>query len=133
MRVRTLGLLTALLPAACASPPAGFDSPEPAARLAAITRAAEERDETAIPKLIEMLTSDDPVVRMAAIRTLERLTGTTMGYHYADPEWTRRERIREWVEWYSRQHPNGTPSRTGAEPGNPWPARRGWPIQGKQA
>src|SRR5690606_40005668 len=84
VRVRTLGLLTALLPAACASPPAGFDSPEPAARLAAITRAAEQRDETATPKLIEMLTSDDPVVRMAAIRTLERLTGTTMGYPYAD-------------------------------------------------
>jgi hypothetical protein len=105
VRSRLFAALTLFL-ASCASPPGGFDSPEPAARLAAITKAAETRDRSAIPHLIEMLESDDPLVRMAAIRTLEDLTGQTHGYEHSDPEWKRKEAIKAWVEWYKAQRPS---------------------------
>jgi HEAT repeat protein len=63
--------------AGCASSPRGWESPEPAARLAAVTEAGRTSDRSAIPHLIESLCHDDPVVRLAAIRTLEQLTGQT--------------------------------------------------------
>src|SRR5207237_1315387 len=72
--------LCAVFGAACASPPRGFDSPVSDARLEAIGEAARTRDPAAIPHLIEMLESDDPAVRMASIRTLELITGQTLGY-----------------------------------------------------
>lgn len=95
----------ALAAAGCAKPPTGFESPVPAARLDAITEAAETGDRGAIPDLIAMLDSDDPVVRLAAIRTLERLTGETLGYDYAGPEWERRDKVAAWVEWYRVHQP----------------------------
>lgn len=104
----------ALAAAGCAKPPTGFESPVPAARLDAITEAAETGDRSAIPNLITMLESDDPVVRMAAIRTLERLTGETLGYDYAGPEWERRDKVAAWVEWYRENQPGGGP---GTQPG----------------
>ena len=58
------------------------------------------------PKLIEFLNSDDPVVRLASIRTLEVLTGQTLGYDYAAPEWRRQDMIRAWVEWYNLREPS---------------------------
>jgi hypothetical protein len=90
----------------CASPPAGFESPVPAARLEAITHAAQTRDEGSIPDLIAMLDSDDPVVRLAAIRTLERITGTTLGYDYAAPAWQRRDAVKAWADWYKVDGPD---------------------------
>lgn len=102
----------------CASPPAGFDSPEPSQRLRAVLRAAREKDQTAIPKMIRFLNSDDPALRFASIRTLESLTGQTLGYDYAAPEWQRRDQIQAWVTWNNQR--NGTeqapsqPSKTGA-------------------
>lgn len=83
----------------CAGPPEGFDSPEPAARIRAITRAAREEDRSAIPDVVESLDSDDPAVRLIAIRALEKLTGTTRGYDHADAEWRRREAVDRWVAW----------------------------------
>lgn len=79
----------------------------PAARLDAITKAAEQHDESAIPDLITMLESDDPVVRMAALRTLQLLTGQTLGYDYAAPEWERRDKVQAWKQWYQAEHPGG--------------------------
>ena len=78
----------------------------PEERLKAIVKAAREKDQSAIPKLIMFLDSDDPAVRLAAIRTLESLTGQTLGYDHAAPEWKRREMIQAWVEWDNRR---GTP------------------------
>jgi hypothetical protein len=101
--VRTLALgLLAVVPG-CASPQGGFGSPDPAAKLPAIAKASQDHDLSAIPQLIESLQSDDPVVRMASIRTLENLTGQTLGYDYADPPWVREDHVREWVDWYKRQ------------------------------
>ena len=93
--------------AGCASPPGGFDSPVPAERLKAMSRAAKDGDQSAVPKVIGFLNSDDPVVRLTAIRTLESLTGQTLGYDHAAPEAQRRQMAGVWVEWYNRGGPAG--------------------------
>jgi hypothetical protein len=97
--------------AACARPPVGFDSPEPASRLYAITDAARTMDRSAIPSLIALLDSDDPAVRMFSFRTLEKLTGQTLGYDHAAPEWEREPAVDRWIDWYQ--------SRPGSEEAQP--------------
>lgn len=106
-----LPLLGATLAAACSSPPGGFDSPEPSARLRATAAAAEKKDPAAVPHLIEQLASDDPLVRMASIRTLEEITGQTLGYQHWGAEPQRQKAIRAWVDWYNRERP-GAPGPT---------------------
>ncbi len=89
----------------CANPEAavGFREPDPAARLRAIRQAAETRDRAAIGPLIGVLESDDAAERLLAIRSLERLTGQTLGYDHAGPVEERRAAARKWAEWYSQQ------------------------------
>ena len=99
-------LLTAGLIAACVPNPQGFDSPAPAARLEAVMKASREEDRDKIPDLITTLRSDDPAVRLFSIRTLEQLTGETLGYHYADSERRREDAIARWIEWYDRTKGN---------------------------
>ncbi len=95
--------LSVLAMAACASPPReSFDSPDPAARRAAIVRAAAEEDTTKVPDLVRMLDSDDPAVRLLAIGTLQRLTGETLGYDYAAPARDRDEAVQRWVSYAER-------------------------------
>lgn len=73
-----------------------FDSPEPAARNAAIVEAASEGDHEAIPDLVRMLESDDPATRLLAITTLERLTGETHGYVARDKPSVRHDAVVRW-------------------------------------
>ena len=89
--------------AACAQPPRGFESPVPSERVKAATAAADRGDASAIPDLIRMLESDDPLVRMTSIRALERLTGRTLGYEHSAPEPQRQEAIARWVAWYNER------------------------------
>lgn len=96
---------------ACSSPPRGFASPDPGARLDAIVDAAADEDPGAVRPLIVLLESDDPAVRLAAIRTLERITGETFGYDFAAPAWKRREQVDRWEAWYRDTR--------GVEPGAP--------------
>ena len=77
----------------------GFDSPDPTSRLAAISDAGARGDREAIPQLIEQLESSDPGARLLAIRSLERITGETLGYHHADPWWERAPAVRRWRRW----------------------------------
>lgn len=86
---------------ACAGPSpreATLDSDNPAGKLYAIRKAAQSRDRSKIPSLVEQLNHDDPAVRMMAINALERMTGTRLGYNpYADlPE--RGEAVERWAE-----------------------------------
>lgn len=83
----------------CTPIPKGFDSPEPAARIEAAVDAADRGDRSAIPQLIGLLDSDDPATRLVAIRSLERLTGQTLGYDHAAPEADREPAIARWVDW----------------------------------
>jgi hypothetical protein len=115
MRTTCCLAVMACLIAGCARPPGGFDSPEPAARLYAVTEAARTDDRAAIPSLVALLDSDDPAVRMLSIRTLERLTGQTLGYDHAAPEWERRDAVGRWIDWYRSQ--------PGLEPAQPAPSR----------
>jgi HEAT repeat protein len=76
-----------------------FHSPEPAARIAAILRAAERQDRGAIPDIVRMLDSDDPATRMAAIVALERLTGERFGYDPTAKPGERALAVARWAEW----------------------------------
>lgn len=69
-----------------------------------------------MPALVNQLDSDDPVVRLAAIRTLERFTGTTLGYEHADPPWERDQAIGRWRRYLATGAPEAA-----AQP--PSPAR----------
>lgn len=102
--VRPIALM-ALLIAGCSTPPGGWDSPEPAARLEAVLEAGRTGDRSAIPRLIESLRHDDPVVRLSSIQVLEGMTGQSLGYDYAAPEWARRDKVAAWMAWYKEQSP----------------------------
>lgn len=75
-----------------------FDAPDPASRAYAIERAARSGDRSRIPQLVEQLRSDDPLVRMMAIETLERLTGETMGYRHFDSVAARSAAVDRWSQ-----------------------------------
>ncbi len=99
----------------CSRPAASFDAADPSLRIEAIRKAAHDRDMTAVPSLISLLDSDDPAVRLLAIRTLEDLTSQTLGYDHAAPPWSRREAVDRWMRWYSQQ--GATPGPGAARPG----------------
>jgi len=80
----------------------GFGEPDPAARIRAIHRAAETDDRSAIPDLIRSLESDDAAERLLAIRTLERMTGRTLGYDHAADRGQREVAVKRWAEWYAQ-------------------------------
>lgn len=108
MRWMLLALVASL--SACASPPGGLESPVPAERVRSISRAAAARDSEAVDELVAMLRSDDPVVRMLAIRALEDITGETLGYDHAGPERSRTEAVERWEK---RLRPTGAGPREG--------------------
>lgn len=78
--------------------------------MVAITEAGVSGDRGAIPDLIEQLESNDPGARLLAIRSLERLTGLTLGYDHADPWWERDAAVGRWRDWADEQ---GLPAREG--------------------
>ena len=82
-----------------ASAPASFDTDAPDGRIEAIVAAARDNDRSTLANLIEQLDSDDPAVRMFSIRSIERMTGRTMGYRHSDPDHVRREAVDRWVAW----------------------------------
>jgi hypothetical protein len=100
--IAAIGLCLSVLSApGCTKPiPRGYDSHDPTGRIEAMLDTAASDDRSKIPALIEQLDSDDSAVRFTAIGTLERLTGQTLGYHYAARESERREATDRWVEWY---------------------------------
>lgn len=118
MQALHLSMVVACFGLASCAPPAekgGFESPSPGAKLYAITNAARTNDHSAVPELIEQLLSDDPVVRFAAIRTLEQLTGRTYGYQYYDELADRRRAVDRWVAAVESGELDSGPSR--AQPG----------------
>jgi HEAT repeat protein len=108
--VKATWLIPALLVASCGPTiKADFNSPEPAARNAAIVKAAESRDQHAVPDLVRMLDSDDPATRLLAINALERITGQTLGYDFAATEFQRRAAADRWQKWVE-DHPRSSTS-----------------------
>ena len=99
-----------LFAGACAAPPPrnDFSTPDTASRIESIKTAAGELDRSNVRQIVEQLDSDDPVVRMKAISTLQHLTGETNGYHYDDPPSIRSHAIERWVTYVNRNYPDTT-------------------------
>lgn len=93
-----LGVFSALACCSCSLPQqrADFDSIDPQERTLATIEAARSGDSASVPALIDQLESEDPGIRMLAIRSLERITGETKGFDYAAPEPARRQAVRIW-------------------------------------
>ena len=92
--------LTLAIPGGCGTVVgASFDDPTPQARIEAIERAGASGDRSALPRIVENLSSDDAAVRMAAIGALRRITGETLGYRFDAPEIERRAAIDRWKAW----------------------------------
>lgn len=100
----------------CADPgkEVSFEAQDPAARIRAIKQAARTEDRAAIPDLIQALDSEDPMQRLLAIRTLEKMTGQTLGYEHEAPWWQRDEAVQRWVEW-AREQGLAAPARSADE------------------
>lgn len=77
----------------------GFDSPDNALRIDASVHAADAGDAKAVPDLVRLLDSDDPATRLVAIRSLERITGTTLGYDHAGKASQREAGVQRWQAW----------------------------------
>jgi len=85
--------------AGCGGAPAanqGVDDAEPRARMASIAQPRGDADERRMWELIEALESDDPAVRMMAIATLERITGTRRGFEPYNSSETRQVAVDRW-------------------------------------
>jgi hypothetical protein len=86
----------------CAAPPLdqGFDSPEPASRIYAITRAARDGDPAALAGLVQSLESDDAAVRFLAIAELKRRNGgDDLGYRAYEAPHQRMDAVERWNRW----------------------------------
>jgi len=96
----------ALLAGACVHPrePIRFDSKDVNVRIAAIRRAARNKDKSAAPQVVLALDDEDPAVRFYAIEALRRLTGERKGYDYfeEDPD-LRRPAVEWWRAWVVEQ------------------------------
>ena len=96
-----LVLAGALVVSGCQGPglEAGFDAPDSGAKLHAAAKAAREHDRSSIPQLVELLSSDDPAVRVVAITALEGMTGQRLGYEHSGSERDRRAAVGRWRAW----------------------------------
>jgi len=93
-----------LLFASCSSAPKSFLSvSDPAAinRARAVAFGFQHSDAAAIPALIDRLTDDDPVVRLASHESLKKRTGQDFGYlPYAEGDELAAS-VSRWRQWWS--------------------------------
>lgn len=75
---------------------AELESPDTATRIRAIKWAGENKDQMAVPLLVDRLQEQDPSVRFFAIQALKRITGTDNGYNYAGCSEERAQAVERW-------------------------------------
>ena len=111
--------LMAGLPTGCAPPipSGGFDAPDPASRIYAAVRVAEEfgrdprmPDRATLEHLVAMLLSADPAERLIAGDTLRLVTGKELGYDPSAPLPVRAAAVDRWAAWVRTLPPEGDPS-----------------------
>ena len=111
--------LLAGLPTGCAPPipSGGFDAPDPASRIYAAVRVAEEfgrdprmPDRATLEHLVAMLLSADPAERLIAGDTLRLVTGKDLGYDPSAPLPVRAAAADRWAAWVRALPPAGGPS-----------------------
>jgi hypothetical protein len=95
--------------------PGALVSERPEERTLAVKHAAETRDRSAIPTLVDRLEDEDEAVRFYAILALERLTGTRLGYDYRSPETQRRQAVERWRQYARESTATTAPATTLAE------------------
>lgn len=78
----------------------GFDAEDSASRMYAIRDAGEQRDFSAVPRLIELLNASDPAERMMAINALDRITGERLDYSPYAPLTERQKKVEAWAMAY---------------------------------
>lgn len=75
---------------------ANINSGDVKERIFGIKAAAEAKDTSAIPLLVDRLEDEDDAVRFYAILALERITGERFGYHYSQPIDERARAVARW-------------------------------------
>jgi HEAT repeat protein len=102
-------LLLAIIASGCAankSPSAilaGLQSENPSKRMEACIAAAQQRERSAVPLLVDRLGDSDADVRFCAIRALCDITSQTFGYEYYQDEGQRAEAVARWRQWLREQ------------------------------
>ena len=101
MRAGLLGALSCALLSACGSidSRAKLQSPDANTRMDALLKAGNSGNENTVPQIVPALQSEDPLVRWAAQQSLEKLTGTTLGYGWSDSPSHRAAATQKWVAW----------------------------------
>lgn len=93
-----------------------MDSSAGVERAQAVMVIGEQKNWSAIPRLIERLEDDDVSVRVLAKQTLHDMTGRDFGYNaYAD-EIERREAVERWKTWWNSEGRSGGASASGGRP-----------------
>jgi HEAT repeat protein len=81
---------------------ANLNSDDPSLKIPAMRQAGQNHDQTAIPALIDALSSDDAAVRFYAINSLQQITGQQLGFIYYAPESQRDAAIERWKAWLAK-------------------------------
>ncbi|MEM1445698.1 MAG: hypothetical protein AAGF84_06570 [Planctomycetota bacterium] len=97
--ILTLGLMG--LTIGCTAPPVEPDlsSDRADAKVPALVEQAQRGDDADYAALVRALDDDDPAVRFAAVRSLEKLTGEDRGYRFFDSRLDRQEAVARWQDW----------------------------------
>ena len=98
-----------ILPSGCTFGRSGdyvknISSVKPEVATQAMGQAAQNKSQRAIVPLVKRLYSEDPVIRLSAIRALKDITGQDLGYRYYEPEIKRIEAIERWEAWIVEQN-----------------------------
>ena len=81
-----------------------ISSVKPEVATEAMNQAANNKSRRAIVPLVKRLYSEDPVIRLSAIKALADITGLDFGYRYYEPEVKRVEAIKRWQAWLVEQN-----------------------------
>jgi hypothetical protein len=76
-----------------------LDSPNPTVRIMATKWAGDNKITSAIPQLVSLLQDEDASVRLFAIESLRRITGTDNGYDYKASPQMRAKAVERWREF----------------------------------
>ncbi len=92
---------TVILPAGCRPRPprTPLQDRDPIFVIPAIHESAQATRYRDVPRLIELLDSDDAAIRLHSIQALRDLTGQRFGYQFWDPPAARRPSIDRWKQW----------------------------------
>ena len=81
-----------------------ISSVKPEVATEAMNQAARNKSSRAIVPLVNRLHSEDPVIRLSAIRALKEITGQDLGYRSYESQVKRVKAIERWQAWIVEQN-----------------------------